>query len=166
MHLNGESTILSCPYERGQLHCDIAQSIYGEKSINYDRENEQPDCDERNRRCTRHHSRQRGKWHRDDGEPNQQPCARNDHRGTAISWRMRSITSPTDKPSISNSGRRIKRCSSTGTAIALMSSGVTKSRPPIAANARAPSSRLCVARGPAPTSTLSCWRVPRTISTM
>jgi hypothetical protein len=50
------------------------------------------------------------------------------HLGTAMPWRIRSITSATESPSISNSGRRMIRCSNTGTAIALMSSGVTKSR--------------------------------------
>ena len=53
--------------------------------------------------------------------------------GTAICCRICSITSGTLSPSISNSGRRMSRCSSTGTAMALMSSGVTKSCPEIAA---------------------------------
>ncbi len=69
-------------------------------------------------------------------------------------------------PSISNSGRRIRRCSSTGTAIALTSSGVTKSRLASAACARLETTRACVARGPAPTRTLSCVRVRRAMSTM
>ena len=46
------------------------------------------------------------------------------------------MTSATVTPSISNSGRNIKRCSSTGPAMALMSSGVAKSRPAMAAAAR------------------------------
>ena len=68
-------------------------------------------------------------------------------------------------PSISYSGLRIRRCSSTGFAMDLISSGVTKSRPWLAPRARPASRRAWVARGPAPTSTLLCSRVPRTIST-
>jgi len=50
-----------------------------------------------------------------------------------------------------NSGRNMMRCSRTGWAINLTSSGVTKSRPEIAAWARAAMMSDCVARGPAPT---------------
>ena len=68
--------------------------------------------------------------------PRTTTLARDDHaaRGTRSSrhgdcWRICWMTSATVRPSISNSGRRIRRCSSTGGAIVLMSSGVTKSRP-------------------------------------
>ena len=57
--------------------------------------------------------------------------------GTAISFNISLITSFTVKPSISNSGRNIKRCSSTGRARVLISSGVIKSRPLMAAWVRA-----------------------------
>jgi len=53
--------------------------------------------------------------------------------GTAIVFKISPITSLTVRPSISNSGRSIRRCSNTGGAMVLTSSGVMKSRPFIAA---------------------------------
>ena len=46
------------------------------------------------------------------------------HLGTGIPFKISSITSLTDRPSISNSGRSIKRCSKTAGDMVLISSGV------------------------------------------
>src|ERR1051325_11249702 len=73
------------------------------------------------------------------------------HLGTAMSCRIFSMTSLMARPSISNSGRRMRRCSRTGTAMVLMSSGVTKSRAWRAAWARLARRRAGGARGPGPT---------------
>src|SRR6185295_19071803 len=57
-------------------------------------------------------------------QPDQSPRG-NDHTGTATLSTILSTASAAVIPSISNSGRRINRCSSTGRASALTSSGVT-----------------------------------------
>ena len=76
-----------------------------------------------------------------------------------------SSTSGGRTPSSSDSGRSSRRCSSTGSATARISSGLTKSRPASAAHARAARSSACVARGPAPTRMASSARVRRTTCT-
>src|SRR5690349_15090551 len=89
-----------------------------------------------------------------------------DHRGAAvwsrISCRMRSV----ERPSISAPGESSSLWRRTGNAKALMSSGMTKSRPCSAAKARAAAASIFAARVEAPTSRDAFSRVARTTSTM
>src|SRR4051812_27509886 len=135
-----------------------------------DKNEKQSGCEKRQNRerPVRPQSKRGQQRHADKSAHPEQPGSWNNssHRGTDTLRNTRSITSAIFIPSISYSGRRITRCSSVGIAMCRMSSGVTKSCPCNTAQARLPSNNACVARGPPPTSTLSCSRVARTRSTI
>src|SRR5690554_3893023 len=83
--------------------------------------------------------------------------------GTASS--RPTTTSCADSPEAHDCAVRVMRWASTGTATALTSSGVTKSRPPRTARARATSTSEIAPRGEAPISTAACAREAATRST-
>src|SRR6185436_2348186 len=95
--------------------------------------------------------RGRGERQRRRADGDEQSRPRNDHRGTGTSARTFATTAETSSPSISYSGRSTSLWPRTAAAGRRTSSGVTKSRPAIAAWARAACRSDSRARGLAPT---------------
>src|SRR5882757_1052415 len=82
--------------------------------------------------------------------------------GAGVAARTSSTTDEGGRWLSSASGVRISRCTSTGMATSLTSSGVVNARPSVAAKARAARTRAMLPRGLAPYRTAVCSRVAAT----